>query len=65
MEHMTPALTPGSAAELVQMLVDAEQLTFRVARGEKDQYGREMEPERYFFAPMDPRKWPMGVALPV
>jgi hypothetical protein len=44
------------------MLVDAEQLTFRVARGEKDQYGREVEPERYFFAPMDPRKWPMGTA---
>ena len=61
-EHMTPALTPGSAAELVQMLVDAEQLTFRVARGEKDHFGREMEPERYFFAPMDPRKWPMGTA---
>ena len=62
-EHMTPALTPRCAAELVQALVDAGQLEFRVAAGEGDRYGRAAEPERYFFAPMDPRKWPMGATL--
>ena len=47
-EHMTPALTPSCAAELVQALVDAGQLEFRVVAGEGDRYGRAAEPERYF-----------------
>ena len=63
-EHMTPALTPGCAAELVQALVDAGALEFRVVEGgERDGFGRAAESERYFFAPMDPRKWPMGATL--
>ena len=39
-EHMTPALTPRCAAELVQALVDAGQLEFRVAAGEGDRQVR-------------------------
>ena len=33
---------------LVQALVDAGQLEFRVVAGEGDRYGRAAEPERYF-----------------